>query len=959
MNLSRAIVTSSIVLFFVAAAPGISGTHGTKSGHATVSGNQVYWLDNGTIKCSIIFSNGDLVEDRLEGDSAWLNGHGAASSAFCTDADFRLIVMWTDWRAPGKQNNADNPVVFTKDDFMLTGGDVRSDSGGSADYVFLMKGKQSGLLLKLIYRLSPSKYYAKRNLAVCDSSGSGHFLEQSDGRWGRVYVGSPGHRGAARVRIEGSEEYVGLRSQTGRREGDEDLSIEKKGDFGQPIALRHARGGGFFGLEAPTSRNLATRDHAGSVRISCSEMVGKKIGKEWLEGEWVVGALTPDQYVKHWFMTYLDDVRVAPLRPFTLYNSWYDLRSADYPNVPESNVMNEKNVLRMVDLVRKNMVEKHAITMNAFVLDDGWDVYESDWVLRPKQFPNGLKPIADALRETHTCLGVWYGPTGGYSFRDKRIGWMKAHGYEVVGSAPNAEMLCLGGTKYGGLFQRRVVDMVANDGVGYFKWDGIQFSCSEPGHGHPVGIHSRNAILASLVEKCRAVRAKNPDVFLNITSGTWLSPWWVKYANTIWMDGADYAFANVPSLTPRDNAMTYRDFALYEDFKNKDLWFPIANLMTHGIIKGKLETISIGGEPLDRFTDDALLYVARGVSMYELYISPDILTDGEWNAVSQSIAWAKDRFTILSSTEMIGGNPTIGESYGYVHFKGNRGIIAARNPVVEPSALTVRLDPANGFDPTASSLVLEEVYPIRKVLPRLYAAGATIVLPLDSYETAIYEVYPLEEAGAPLIAGVRFEVVRANGTEYTVRTWPVCGDARVLNPELVKDAHRDGREVHVEALTQWSAPEPIAEAKVSGFVVNGKDVDLGLTIPPAVENGTVSILLTPSRETDVKESPSVAIRVDGKSVTPRVQKQKGYWAWFEVPVSAGTHAIKARLDAAKGEHWTGKVDAWLFCQQQDPTSEIELTTSREVHDRPMPPKPWSGTTTKKNVKLGEVVVTLK
>ena len=43
------------------------------------------------------------------------------------------------------------------------------------------------------------------------------------------------------------------------------------------------------------------------------------------------------------------------------------------------------------------MIEKNGITLDAFVLDDGWDVYKSDWVLRPGEFPHGLRPIADAL----------------------------------------------------------------------------------------------------------------------------------------------------------------------------------------------------------------------------------------------------------------------------------------------------------------------------------------------------------------------------------------------------------------------------------------------------------------------------------------------------------------------------------------------------------------------------------
>ena len=50
----------------------------------------------------------------------------------------------------------------------------------------------------------------------------------------------------------------------------------------------------------------------------------------------------------------LIDRLIAPLRPYTLYNSWYDLRSAEYPRVTPDHVMNEENVLRMARLLREN-----------------------------------------------------------------------------------------------------------------------------------------------------------------------------------------------------------------------------------------------------------------------------------------------------------------------------------------------------------------------------------------------------------------------------------------------------------------------------------------------------------------------------------------------------------------------------------------------------------------------------
>ena len=214
--------------------------------------------------------------------------------------------------------------------------------------------------------------------------------------------------------------------------------------------------------------------------LECGQEFGVKVGEKWIESEWVAEGLTPDADVKKAFVDYLDEVRVAPLRPYTLYNSWYDLRSPEFPKIPPENRMSESSAMKMADILRTNMIDRYGINLDAFVLDDGWDVYDSDWVLRPDAWPKGLKPLADRLAETRTNLGIWLGPTGGYSLRKRRLDWMTGHGYEAVNG-----QLCVAGKNYGALLKRRVHEFAAKDGVGYFKWDAIgQYGCTDPNHLH-------------------------------------------------------------------------------------------------------------------------------------------------------------------------------------------------------------------------------------------------------------------------------------------------------------------------------------------------------------------------------------------------------------------------------------------------------------------------------------------
>lgn len=889
-----------------------------------LTGVQEFKLENGKILYTMTVENGAIKAEELKRPSKSGVDHGF--SALRGAGGFALELMWTDWRAPGKANNADNLASLTDKDFILDRAEKGGTAGETEEWRLFFKGKDwISLELCLKVRLEPGAFFVKRQLLVSDPAGCRHFLVKS---WPLKAVLSGWVHGI------------------------------KDGGFGQPVAVRFGNGGAFFGLERPDADNRLVREGTDRAMVQCGQDMGEIVTKEWLAGDWVVEALTPDTDVKKWFFSYLDSMRVMPLRPYVLYNSWYDLRSPDYAKTRES-VMNAGNIRRIIDLLRTNLVEKYGVGLDAFVLDDGWDVYESDWVLRAGEFPGGLKPIADELKNMGTDLGIWLGPTGGYSFRMKRLDWMKGHGYETVGQGKNQAMLCLAGKNYHDLLKKRVSDMVANDGVAYFKWDGIQFSCSEPDHGHPVGIFSRRAVIDALIDLCRAVREKNPKTFLNITSGTWLSPWWVKYANQIWMDGSDYGFADVPTLARRHASITYRDIVLYEDFNIKGLWFPIANLMTHGIIKGGVETVGSEEDPLPELTDDVLFYFARGVSMYELYISPGLLKEAEWQTIARSIHWAKERFPILAQTEMIGGNPAKGETYGYVHFKGNRGILAVRNPVIEPAMLAVKLDPAFGLCPHAASLVVERVYPNRLVLPDLYAAGASLDIALAGYETAVYEVYPLSDAGIPLLTNVVFDLVRNEECRLTYHLYKSRGQVQLLNPGKMQEIFWQDRPVTLDKLDIPEQESPEAVGPVASRVLTGQQSGLEATFTLAdwATQGELAFLLRLEGNAVDQKLPEAEFILDKKKVKARVEMQEGNWAWYVVPVQPGQHTGRLAFSTGKkAGSGTVRVSAWLLYNQAEKAREISFRVPGLVKEWPLPPLPRPAGLFSHKVKLAEAQV---
>jgi len=921
---SQRLLTFALLVFFVSPSLAFDVVFEERK----EDGKQIFSLSNKQVKCSVIFEEGKLSYDRLEAQAEWLSEFRAQPFLIETDADFGLNVMWTGWRAPGNVNNAENPVMLSKHNFQLLRNEVQEVPGDGMELNLFFKGLNSSLELRITYQFEKEAFYVRRKIAVRDSRSGRHFLRWIWPRRGLV-LGN--------------------------------VTVIKSGGFGQPAALQYKQGGAFFGLEYPTSENSLKPVEKGKITLHCGQELGEKIGSSWIESEWVVEGLSPNQHVKLWFWKYLDRIRVAPLKPFLLYNSWYDVRAPEIVKSP-AHVMNDKNLLRIIESFKKEMVKKHGLKLDAFVMDDGWDVYKSDWVLSDSQFPRGLAPVSDALKEIGTNLGMWFGPIGGYSNRTWRIKWMRDHGYEVIpGRQEGRGQLCLAGKRYRQLFKKRVVDFVRDQGVGYYKWDGIQFSCSEPDHGHPVGVYSRRAVMESVIDLCRSVRAENPNIFLNITSGTWLSPWWVKYANTIWMQGGDYGYSNVPSISRRDGAITYRDYVLFEDYGKNDFWFPIANLMTHGIIKGNLQKLGGEAEPLDKFTDNALLYFARGVSMWELYVSPDLLTDGEWKALAKSIRWARDRFEVLRSTEMIGGDPGESMPYGYVHFAGKRGIIAARNPSIKSQTLKVSLSPSLGLDPRASSLAVERVYPTRRISPKLYAAGSRLDIQLQGYETAVYEIYPVAEATEPLVAGVTFEVLQESKSKYAVRYYDTEIGARLLNPEMVRTVKYGSKSVKPDKLSIPAShlPEPVSNASVQLSPQKNKpEIDVKFDLHKPAEEALLAVLLEPVGESKGDEEAEVTAFLDGEKVELKVEQQKGRWGWYTFNVLPGKHTSHIIIAKKEKENrWAGNVSVWLVCSQKPEGMEVSFNLAQKLgKKRPMPPRPWTSGELRKTVKLGELEI---
>ena len=379
------------------------------------------------------------------------------------------------------------------------------------------------------------------------------------------------------------------------------------------------------------------------------------------------------------FQYYVNRERARPYKQFLHYNSWWDLTD----DFKIYSFDSDQLIERMLGWNRK-FIQPYGVQMNSFIFDDGWDDLENLWYFNPVHFPDGFTPQAKLCRAYNSGIGVWMSPFGGY-------GQKKAHRLRTAqreGLDVNEGGLSLAGSNYYRRFYERSADMMNNYKVNYFKYDG--FGGSEPQFLPDMEAGKR------LISGLRKI---NPDVYINITVGSWPSPFWMLYADCTWRGSDDLHQAGEGEKTQM--FMTYRDGTLYNNIVKRAPFYPLNSIMTVGIAYANLgwpERYISDSEK--GFKDMVRSCFASGSSLQELYISYDKMKDEFWPILAEAALWSKANEEVLVDTHWVGGSPINLEVYGFSSWNGTKGILSLRNPSSQPLEYTVDLQKALELQPS-------------------------------------------------------------------------------------------------------------------------------------------------------------------------------------------------------------------------------------------------------------------
>ena len=593
-----------------------------------------------------------------------------------------------------------------------------------------------------------------------------------------------------------------------------------KANLGQPIYIQ----GMFFGCEFPQADTQIV-DGTGYMRYYTGKTFERFEADNQLTTDgtyvtWqtVAGAArsTEQQVIQSDFFEYIYSI-ATPSEFRIQYNSWFD------------NMMNitDENILASFIEIDRELNKAETRPLDSYVVDDGWNNYHDTsvfdtnrsgttlntdgfWTFNSK-FPEGLTPSSELVQKFGSNFGVWIGPRGGYNYQDRiaNILVSSGKGSKAGGSIDVADR------EYVKNFTEMTCQWQDEYNVNYWKWDGFadggQYNAfaavdGVPGYAnrHMTGGYQHMYHVTDLweawIDLMEAVRAnaeKNniPKLWISLTCYVTPSPWFLQWANSVWMqcvyDQKDASFG----LTKLNKQLTYRDAMYYDFIVNHEFQFPLMNLYNHDPIYGKEGT----GMNKNTATDDDFqnyLYSqsGRGTAFWELYFSDSIMTDGKYEVTGEFLAWAEENYHMLKNSKFIGGMPdntllsngdssaAAANAYGYSCFDGTDGLLYLRNSSASAAkTIEFTFDRTMGVAENAGTLKyhLEHAYLVPEGTATVgeLTYGETYTVTLQPNESRILRVSKDGDTTAPEFVraysdGNKVVTVKFNekvaGSEFTV-----------------------------------------------------------------------------------------------------------------------------------------------------------------------------------------------
>jgi len=476
---------------------------------------------------------------------------------------------------------------------------------------------------------------------------------------------------------------------------------------GCPIVNEHC----FYAFEHPLSEQHV---NGGYAQAYLDRLLPLRAGQSVTYSS-VIGIAHAGQ-MRRDFGKYIEQERARTYQPLLHYNTWYDIGFSDHP-------FTEQDALAVIAALTDK-----GLPIQSFLMDDGWDDPKTLWGFH-NGFPKGFTKVAAAARKIGAAPGVWMSPWGGYgNEKAARMNFGKAQGFET-----NDAGFALSGPKYYQRFRDTCIDMIRKYGINQFKLDGMgNINSAFAGSN----FDSDFAAAMSLISE---IRKEKPDIYINLTFGTFPSPFWLQYADSIWRGGKDHDFSGKGSK--RQQWINYRDADTYEQVVSKSPLFPLNSLMLHGIIFAQ-HVPDLKADPFGDFDGEVRSFFGSGTQLQELYVTPSLLQDRHWKTLKDASSFAQKHAATLRDTHWIGGNPNKDEVYGWAAWEETESIITLRNPSDKPQTVSLELAKILELPKEALSRFQVTSQWAPEAPPALFTADSATALSLKPFEVKTLVLKP-------------------------------------------------------------------------------------------------------------------------------------------------------------------------------------------------------------------------
>jgi len=530
--------------------------------------------------------------------------------------------------------------------------------------------------------------------------------------------------------------------------------------LGQPLFT--TKTATFWGVEFPASVNFVQGE-----KLRCGYLHGRmlKPGETYSTYSSVMGVSDDPAFNSDAFYDYITEIRVRPLRLQRQYNSWFDYGKN----------INKKQFISSVKKVNEELCVKRGVTpLKAYVIDDGWqessakcDWTDGVWPVNHR-FDKDFASSNAAVKAAHSTRGLWLSP--GCNFNAKfAVPHMRKKGWGALKT-----YMSLADTTYMDMLEKRMVELT-KEGTTYFKLDGLfghlntrDFDIHGVARDVPtmpqlenidqlspddkrlndakyneLKLYYLTAGTERLMKIFKKMAKVNPDVYIVISNGAYLSSWWLMDVDAVWMINAGDAAGGAD----RTGELVYRDGVYYSIYAKEHTHFPMNSLFNHEPKKKSSK------ETKDTFRKYLYMNMSRGTGFVELYLKTFKLKDYDWDVLAEGLLWVEDVFPTFERSRMFGGSPRKKQVYGYTAWNDTRGYISLHNPSNKPQTYTIKLDRKFGLIEGDQSYFLSS--PLDDSLTGLkskYHYGDTIQVKLKPKQVCILNFDPKKKDWSKLKA---------------------------------------------------------------------------------------------------------------------------------------------------------------------------------------------------------------